>query len=327
MSKHNWNNTKVLITGANGYIGSLLAKKLVENGAVVCCLVKDSISSLETHGIIDSIQIQKLDINNYYKLQLLMANFRPCTVFHFAAQSKILNDFELILETFNSNVQGTLNVFESARVSNVKNVVFSSSNIIKYYNSELCPQYLNSDYTRETKNSYSMSKIFGEQIAQFYMKKAAFNVVITRCSNVYGPLDIESRLIPKTIIKIMNGNPPTIYGNGKNLINYVFIEDVIEAYLKFGRFFMETGKHDGIFEITSTYSYTVLDVIKAIINIMKKEVEIVFSGYGSFDAENNNITNTKIMLDWEAKTSFEDGLKKTIDSYKSNQNSKLRMKS
>lgn len=237
-----WKDKKVVITGAAGFIGSHLTQKLLKEGALVVGIVRGDLKSsiLELHGLgqITNQENFILENNNLLDaafLEVIFDKHKPDTVFHLAASAIVSEAAKNPSPTISSNVVGTLNILEASRLAGVKRVLIASSDKT-YGDHSLDPSQplpFKEDYSLRGLDIYSASKTCADMLAQAYAFQYKMPVAILRSCNVFGPGDTNvTRLIPKTILRLMTGKKPQIkLGHEKVLREYIYIDDVLEAYL------------------------------------------------------------------------------------------------
>lgn len=209
-----WRGKRCLITGASGFVGAHLARRLVDEGAIVFALVFNprKPSPLDALGVRDKVKVIVGDIREYELLESILKSHRIDTCFHLAAASIVEAAKRSPIFTFQTNITGTWNVLEAARRWGGlrRTVVASSDKAYGEYPEEMLPY--REEYELMGTGIYSCSKACADMIARAYFIDYSLPVTITRCSNIYGPADPNlSRIIPGTIAHILNGEPPAIF--------------------------------------------------------------------------------------------------------------------
>lgn len=228
-----WKGKKVLVTGISGFVGCRVAERLLENGAEVIGIVKDLNLDQGVGMSLMGAHLECGDICDYEFLRRVISEHEIEVVFHFAAYSIVRVSARDPLSTYKINVMGTVNLLEAIRNvgSTVKSIVVASSDKA-YGDHETLP------YTEllplQPKNTYDTSKACMDLISRSYAHNYGLPLVVTRCSNIYGPGDRNfSRIIPNTIRRIFEGKAPTLYSDVENMEReFIFIDDVVTAYLK-----------------------------------------------------------------------------------------------
>lgn len=209
---------RVLITGVTGFVGKALEKRLGELGAKV-------------FGISRSINNDKKNLRanilDYSTINNFIIDSKIQICFHLASESLVEAGQKDPYLTFKINIEGTLNILESARKNNLEKIIIASTSHV--YGKNKVP-YLESYMPRPTR-PYETSKACTDIMAQSYAESFYLPVLIPRFVNIYGPGDLNfQRLIPKTIKSVLGGLSPTMWG-GEAIRDYLFIDDAIDAYL------------------------------------------------------------------------------------------------
>lgn len=310
-----WRGRPVLVTGAGGFIGSWLAHRLVELGARVVALdIKDA--GLRTLGILDKVTFLQLSILDDQAVRRALAENRIEVCFHLAAQALVTEADRRPAETIDANIVGTLNLLEAARELGFRLVVASSDKA--YGDSPVLP------YTEETAisgaNCYDASKAAADVIAQSYARWFGLPVVIARCGNVYGGGDLNfDRIVPGTVRSLLNGQAPVIRSNGMLVRDYVYIDDVVEAYLLLGQFASTPGCSGEAFNFGTNHPMTVLEIVRELSTLMgRTDLPPVILNTASNEIEKQYLSSDKAarLLGWGQQVGIEEGLRRAIDWYK-----------
>jgi CDP-glucose 4,6-dehydratase len=192
-----WEDRSVFVTGATGLLGSWLCNSLVDEGAIVTCLVRDWVprSILLQENTINKINLVRGKVEDFYTLERSLNEFEVETVFHLAAQTIVETANRNPRSTFETNIKGTWNLLEACkRVSTVKQIVAASSD--KAYGEQEKLPYDESTPLEGT-HPYDVSKSCADLIAQSYNVTYGLPVSITRCGNFYGGGDLNfNRIVP-----------------------------------------------------------------------------------------------------------------------------------
>lgn len=300
-----WKNKQVLITGIQGFIGSHLAEALQKKGAIVWGISRT----------VEKGNILKANIIDYSRIDEIIKEKKIEICFHLAAESIVESGQEDPYQTLKINILGTLNVLESARKNNLEKVIIAST--VHVYGDNPLP--FKEEYTPRPTRPYETSKTSLDLIAQSYTETFHLPVLISRFCNIYGPGDRNyNRLIPKTIKSVLNNEHPVMWGGG-SLRDYLYIDDVITAYLKLGEVAIPSVGKNRIFNFGTGEHYTVETVIKKIIRIAGKKTtikKIQEKRTNEILKQYVSSKKAKKLLQWSTKVSLDDGLKKTINWYK-----------
>ena len=314
-----WKNKRVFITGANGFVGSHLAISLMEKGAYVMGLIIDRISNsyLKLCGREDRLNIIWGSIHDYDLLERALNEYEIDTCFHLAAQAIVTVSNRSPLSTFRTNIMGTWNILEaSRRIKTVKRVVIASSD--KAYGEQEKLPYIE-DMELLGRNPYDVSKTCADILAQSYYKSFLLPVGITRCANIYGPGDLNfNRIIPDTIRSLIFNNNPIIRSDGTYLRDYIYVKDVIKAYILLAENLDNPDLHGEAFNFGNESPISVLDLVNLITKISgKPKLKPNILGTSKLEIKEQYLSSqkSKKILNWKNDFSIEDGLKETYSWY------------
>ena len=319
MVKMNWKSRNVLVTGADGFIGSHIAMALVKKGAEVTTIVRDikKKSNLDVLEIRNEINVINGDLVNFHDCERAINEYETEFCFHIAAQAIVGPANRSPLSTFESNIKGTWNILESCRLSKtIKGVIVASSD--KAYG-----QQKKLPYTEESPLNgyypYDASKACAEILAKSYFMTYGLPVAITRNANTYGPADMNmSRIIPDTIIKLLDGEQPIIRSDGTPERDYMYIKDAVDAYLILAENIGRKDVTGEAFNFGTGKPVSVLELYNKIIKIMGKNVKpkILGEAKNEIDRQYLDIGKVKKTFNWAPKYDIDSGLKETIEWYK-----------
>jgi NAD dependent epimerase/dehydratase len=225
--------TRVLVTGADGFIGSHLTESLVRKGFQVRALCQ--YNSFGSPGWIDTIETKILsqieivfgDIRDKQVVKNAMHNID--TVYHLAALIAIPFSFIAVESYVDTNIKGTLNVLEVARESNISRILVTSTSEV-YGTAKSIP--IDEMHPRQPQSPYSATKIAADAIAESYHRSFGLPVTIVRPFNTYGPRQSARAIIPAIITQLLNGVKEIKLGNLKPTRDLVYVEDTIEGFQK-----------------------------------------------------------------------------------------------
>ena len=321
MDKIDWKSSKVFVTGADGFIGSHLAKTLIEMGAEVVTIVRDikKKSNIDVLGLNGKINVIHGDLVDFKDCERTINEYDVDFCFHIAAQAIVGPANRSPLSTFESNIKGTWNILEACRTSKtIKGVVFASSDKA-YGQQEKLPYTEKSPL--EGYYPYDASKACGELLARSYFMTYNLPIAITRNANTYGPADMNmSRIIPDVICKILKGEEPIIRSDGSPERDYMYIQDAVDAYILLAENLNRKDVVGQAFNFGTGTPISVLDLYNKIINLMGKDIKpkILGEAKNEIDRQYLDSTKAKKILGWETKYDPDSGLKKTINWYQKN---------
>lgn len=303
---------KFAVTGGCGFIGSHLVEELSKEHEVI---VIDDLSS----GSLKNIQGLEVEFvkGSITDLKLLKQVFVDVdVVFHLAALVSVQESIKNPIKTNNVNVNGTLNVLIAARDRNVRKVVFSSSCAV-YGDTDELP--INEVSKPNPKSPYAVTKLAAENYCKVFHEVYGLKTTILRYFNVYGPKqDVNSEyaaVIPEFIRRILNGIPPTIYGDGKQTRDFVFVKDVVRANIVAAK-----SNKTGIFNIASGKGVSIIELAQIISKIVGKNLKPTHDKPREGDIRHSvgDISKAKKVLGFKPEYSIEEGLKETIEWFKLN---------
>ena len=315
-----WKGKKVLVTGATGLVGGWLVRSLLELGADITCLCidLDPSSELVRSGDADKVTIFPGDLKNFGDVRGALGINASEFIFHLGAQTLVEEGIQNPVRTFESNIQGTWNVLEAARVSKtpILAIVVASSDKA-YGTSEILPYLEN--FPLHGDGPYDVSKSCTDLIAQTYGKTYALPVTIARCGNIYGGGDLNwSRIVPGTIRNILNQEVTQLRSDGTFLRDYVHVSDVISAYLTLAESMTTINLSGEAFNFSRDEPLSVIELHKSIYRVLNvKYLEPIILNSAKSEIMNQHLSSKKAkkILGWESRISLTEGLESTYSWY------------
>ncbi|MEK6225045.1 MAG: NAD-dependent epimerase/dehydratase family protein [Chloroflexota bacterium] len=316
-----WRARPVLVTGATGLVGSHLVAALLASGADVAVLLRDHDrrSELFRSGNIGLVVMTEGELESLADVERAIAESGASVVFHLGAQTLVGVGLNAPLLTLESNVRGTYNVLEAARrqSATVERLVVASSD--KAYGQSDHP-YVEDDPLRAS-SPYDVSKAAGDLIAQSYHATYGLRVGIVRCGNIYGGGDLNwSRIVPGTIRSFLKREAPEIRSDGTYVRDYIYIADVVDAYLAVGEALERPDVVGEAFNFASGAQVRVLEMVKAIAKLMGgqlPEPRVLNTAKNEIKEQRLSTEKAKRVLGWKSRVSLDDGLRSTIEWYRS----------
>lgn len=318
MVKNYWKNKNIFITGATGFLGSWLTKYLLEKNSNITALVRDWIpkSKLISDDSINKINIVRGEIEDYLLLERIINEYEVDIVFHVAAQTIVGIANTNPLSTFESNIKGTWNILEACRKTfHVRKIIVASSDKA-YGDQDILPYSENTPLIG--RHPYDVSKSCADLICRSYFETYKLPVCITRCGNFYGGGDLNfNRIIPGTIISILNNEPPVIRSDGSFIRDYFYIEDAVLAYLLLAEKMDNENIHGEAFNFSNEIQITVLDLVNKIIELMKSNLKPIILNKAQNEIKHQYLSAKKAreILGWKPRFDINYGLQKTIKYY------------
>ena len=291
------------VTGGAGFIGSHLVKHLISQGhgvIVIDNLYRGRLSNLGE--VQDKVNFVKLDILDFENLKKTLQNVDG--IFHQAALTSVPESYEKEDEYKKVNVVGTENVFKIAKEFQIKVVYASSSSV--YGNIEKIP--ITEDFKRKPINPYGLTKLEDELLAEKYAKLGV-QIIGLRYFNVFGigqTLDYAG-VITKFLDKINENKSPIIFGDGSQIRDFIFVNDVAKANLAA----MISNVEHGFFNIGTGKSISIKELAQLMIKISKKSLEPEYDNLppGDVKLSTADISNSVKLLNWKSETPLEEGLR------------------
>lgn len=302
---------KVLVTGGAGFIGSHLVDCLVPYKKVV---VIDNLSTGNINNINNNVEFIKCDINDP-NLCDIFDHYKFDYVFHTAAQINLRHSITNPKEDANTNIIGSLNVIDNCIRAKVKRIIFSSTGGAIYSENNVLPYYESDN--AEPSSPYGLSKLTIENYLKIFGKIHNLKSTILRYSNVYGPRQNilgEAGVISIFIEKALKNQNLTIFGDGNQTRDFVYVDDVVKANI----LALYLGL-DGIFNVSSNTQHS--------INTIAEEILISLPSYSKIEYKDpiaGEMLKTQLNYDkiakhhWSPKYNIYDGIKLTIDYFMEN---------
>ena len=311
---------KVIVTGGLGFIGSNLIKILNQKKFFIINIDKVSYASNKKNipTNIQNYKFYKENINNKNFIIRILEKYRPSLVFNLAAETHVDKSIDGPKSFINSNILGVFNLLEAIRMYNKKLKLINVSTDEVYGDINKLSSKENDAYNPSS--PYSASKASGDLLIKSYIRTYNLPAVITNCCNNYGPNQYPEKLIPTIIYKIIRNETIPIYGNGKNVREWIHVNDHCEALIKIAI----NGKIGESYNIGSGIKIQNIELMNKIISIFKKintnqknkiNFHFVKDRPGHDFRYSLNSSKLKTELKWKCKINFNEGLKDTINWY------------
>ncbi len=304
----------IFITGAAGFIGSNFAHYLASKGIDEVVILDKLTYAGDMDNLYDlKFPVKGVDLAYGSHLEELFKKYKPRFIFHFAAETHVDNSINDVYPFVDANVIGTVNLLDLSVKYEVEKFHHISTDEV--YGAL---GYNDPPFTEETpydpQNPYSASKAASDHFVMAYHNTYGLPVVITNCSNNYGPRQHKEKLIPKTITNIMQGKKIPVYGKGENIRDWIYVEDHCKGILEvfYGGGVGEKYNIGGECEVKN------IDLVKTIIKVMGASedlIEYVDDRPGHdlrYAIDNAKIRET---LNFRPDHTLEEGLRKTITWY------------
>ena len=317
---------RFIVTGGYGFIGSSLIKLLLKKNFKVFNIDKLSYSA-QKYNLKDikskNYFFKKIDINNKKEIIKILKKYKPHGIFNLAADTHVDRSINDSSNFIKNNILGVYNLLEA--IKNYKKKI----RLVHISTDEVYGDILGSKRSSENfpyipSSPYSASKASSDHLVNAYVRTHKIDAVISNCSNNYGPRQFPEKLIPKMIYNILNNKPLPIYSKGKNLREWIYVNDHCDALIKL--FFK--GRSGEKYNIGSGINCSNIFLVKKILKSFAdkkikigKKVKIIFvkdrPGHDFRYALNSNKIKKK--LKWKPKINLNQGISKTVDWYIKNQ--------
>jgi CDP-glucose 4,6-dehydratase len=309
----------VLVTGVGGFVGGRLAARLVELGASVVGVVRDSRGErrLSLLGISAEVDLLRGSIADYALLERAFNEYEVEFCFHLAAQAIVGVANRSPMSTFESNIRGTWTVLEAARQSNLlEGLVVASSD--KVYGDQPALPYTEDSPLGAT-YPYDASKLCAEVLARSYAGSFGLPLAVVRCANIYGGGDTNwSRLIPGTIRSALLGEEPIIRSDGTLERDYLYVDDAADAYLTVAEALSRDDVRGEAFNFGWGHGLTVLAVVEAILKHAGPDglrPRVLGQASGEIRRQWLSADKARNILGWRPAVDLDEGIARSVDWY------------
>jgi dTDP-glucose 4,6-dehydratase len=314
--------TTIFVTGGAGFIGSAFIKLVLEENADVEIVNFDALTyagNLENLKDLDAARHHFIKGNICDKDAVLNALPNNAdAVFNFAAESHVDRSISSASEFVLTNVLGTQVLLDAARAKKVRRFCQISTDEVMGSLPDESNLYFTEISPLKPNSPYAASKAAAEHFVRAARETFDLDTIITRCGNNYGPRQFPEKLIPLMIANAMNDEPLPVYGDGKNVRDWIYVEDHARAvWLAF-----ERGNSGEIYNIGARNEQYNIDVVKAILDVLGKPhnlIKFVADRLGHDRRYAIDADKTEAELGWKPLTNWQEGLQKTIRWYQENQ--------
>jgi UDP-glucose 4-epimerase len=305
---------RAVVTGGAGFIGSNLVDALVERGDEVTVL--DDLSTGKRENLEGALsggaELVDVDVRDGQAVADLFDRVRPDAVFHLAAQIDVRKSTQDPAFDARVNVEGTIRVLEAALKFDVPRFVNTSTGGAVYGEGRIIPAP--EDHPVAPEAPYGQSKFAAEGYCDLFHRLHGLSTVSLRYGNVYGPRQDplgEAGVVAIFCGRLLEGRPPTVFGDGLQTRDYVYVGDVVEANLA-----AAASASGGPFNIGTGREASVLDLVKVLAPLAKDgfEPELAPERPGEVRHIALDTTRAQAELDWRAQVPLEEGLERTLDS-------------
>lgn len=312
---------KILVTGADGFIGSHLTEMLLEQGYAVKAL--SYYNSFNYWGWLDGVVHPNLelvtgDVRDPHFCNHIVKNVD--VIFHLAALIAIPYSYIAPDNYVDTNIKGTLNICQAAKENGVKRVLITSTSEV-YGTAKYVP--INEEHPKQAQSPYSASKIGADAIAMSFYNAFELPVVIVRPFNTYGPRQSARAIIPTIITQIANGSKEIKLGDLSPTRDFNYVKDTCKAFIELSKCDAAIGQE---VNIASNYEISMRDTLELIAKIMKSDVKFI-EDENRLRPKNSEVfrlwgdnTKIKMLTGYNPTYSIESGMHETIQWFLKNEN-------
>jgi dTDP-glucose 4,6-dehydratase len=327
---------KILVTGGAGFIGSAVVRLAIARGhsivnvdALTYAACLENVASVADHS---NYVFEQVDIRDRAALETVFAKHTPDAVMHLAAESHVDRSIDGPADFIETNVNGTFNMLEAARSywqaqGKPKGFRFHHISTDEVFGSLGPTGMFTEDTPYDPRSPYSASKASSDHLVRAWHETYGLPVVMTNCSNNYGPYHFPEKLIPVVILNALAGKPLPIYGGGGNIRDWLYVEDHADALL----LVLEKGELGHSYNIGGENERTNLELVKMLCEILDR---LQPRGGGSYADLITFVTDRpghdaryaidpsriRDELGWRPSVTVEEGLEKTVQWYLQNEN-------
>ncbi len=323
---------KILVTGGAGFIGSAFIRKLIETKNFDIL----NIDNLSYAGNLENIsytgenyQFLKLDISKYNDIYDAINSFRPKKIFNFAAESHVDRSINNSMNFLTTNIIGTYNILESIKsctgLINEDNFMFHHISTDEVFGDIEFGKISPSEESQYNPSSpYSATKASSDMLVKAWNRTYMIPSIISNCTNNYGPYQYPEKLIPVIILNALQKKKIPIYGDGKQIRDWIHVDDHIDGLINLS----ENGISGNSYNFGGNNQITNLSVAQEICKIIKMKIDDGFDYDSLIEFVDDrpghdkryalNISKSKKLLNWFPKISFEVGIENTVEWYLNN---------
>src|SRR6267143_558622 len=323
---------RIVVTGGAGFIGSAVCRHFVlDLGYTVVVVDKltyaGNLASLAPIASSTNYKFEKFDICNPDAIRGIFAKYQPDAVVHLAAETHVDRSISGSNAFIQSNIVGTFTLLENARdYLNANEQRANDFRFVHVSTDEVYGSLGNSGLFSETtsydpSSPYSATKAASDHIAKAWHRTYGLPVIVSNCSNNYGPYQFPEKLIPLTVLNALHGQPLPVYGNGSNIRDWLFVDDHARAL----GMILEKGLPGETYNVGGRNERRNIDVVKQICGCLnelraselghERFITYVTDRPGHDQRYAIDAAKLEMELGWRAKETFETGIKKTVRWY------------
>ena len=321
----------ILITGGAGFIGSHVVRRMVTNYPDTQIVNLDALTYASNLALLNDCKDQSNynfihgDINNFDRLKSLFKQYNFDAVIHLAAESHVDNSIKNPFTFAQTNIQGTLNLLEAARQhwgNNAKQQRFYHISTDEVFGSLGSEGYFTETTAYDPRSPYSASKAASDHLVRAYFHTYGLPVVLSNCSNNFGPGQHPEKLIPLMIKNIIAQKPLPVYGKGENIRDWLYVEDHAQAI----DLILHQGSLGETYAIGGNNEQKNIELVHFLIDVVDEKlkrpkgdslslIEFVKDRLGHDYRYAIDTAKIESKLGWKSSTTFEEGINKTVEFY------------
>lgn len=325
---------KLLVTGGCGFIGSAVCRLAIERGydiinidSMTYAANPANVAMLEASG---RYAFEKVDIRDATAVDAVFAKYEPDVVMHLAAESHVDRSIDGPQAFIETNVLGTFNLLQAARERHtVVGDAFRFHHVSTdevYGDLDLDDPAFTEDTSYDPSSPYSASKAASDHLVRAWQRTFGLPIVLTNCSNNYGPYQFPEKLIPVVILKALHKDEIPVYGSGENVRDWLYVDDHANALLTV----LEKGKIGRTYNIGGNNERTNIELVRTICELMDAHPNVEGDAHADLitfvtDRPGHdrryaiNAERIRDELGWEPKVQWNEGFEKTINWYLDNE--------
>lgn len=310
--------SRILITGGNGFIGGHLAVELLEKFPKSKIYLLDQFDRIPLNPfikeILTKIEMVNCDLTDFDDIKKAMKHAEPLHIFHLGAYTRVGRDFSHVDKAIQINIQGTVNLLHALENSDFESFIHIGTS--EEYGRNPVP--FREDMPVDPPSPYSVSKAASEMFCRVYQEAYGFPIVFLRPFNVYGEAQSPTMLIPELIISCIKGKNIKLT-QGKQTREFNYVKDIVSALIMASQTKKVVGK---TINIGCGEEHTIREIVMLILELMGHPIKPLFGALPYRDNEiwrmfcDNSLAKT--LLGWKPHYTLEEGLKRTIKWYKEN---------
>ena len=318
----NWHSKKLFVTGGNGFLGSWLVKRLLTEGADLTCLIcEDLPGSIYSGEQLDrAVRVIRGRVEDGELLKRVVRDGQFDAVFHLAAQAIVGVANRDPAPTYVTNIQGTWSLLEACRLGGSPRAIVVASSDKAYGDSSNLPY--KEAHPLHGSHPYDVSKSCADLIAGTYHTTYHLPVTITRCGNIIGGGDRNwNRIVPGTIQSLLRGERPVIRSDGRFVRDYVFVDDIVDAYLRIGAAAYDGQFHGQAWNVSNDQPVDVLRVVDLLRQICRRDDLVPdIRNEASHEIRDQYLDSALIRqrLGWKPGHDLPAALQKSVEWYRAN---------